>query len=340
MQAADILSDPHWFPVHFDLQQDTLTFLQTTRDSLSKGAFLDHRFYQQTDRFHKVRLSHALNCPLERHDMSWIFHTAFCASTLMARALDVHGKTLALKEPDILMQLANTLRMAKREGRSLDAIKPVCDCIFSLLSRRFSDQERVLIKPTNPANFLMTFVLGRGDPALFMTSPLKVFLTSILRKGEEGAAFIRSLYNIFALDGTGLSKISERDALRFTDMQITAMIWQHQHEDMTDVAKMYPDQVRAIDGLSFPLDPTRHMKAASDFLKLGLGDEDIAQNANGTVFEQNAKFSDQSFDTATRDAENARLENMFADRLTATINWQAKLDLGRDYTYLPAAPLL
>lgn len=340
MQASDILSDPHWFPVHFDLQQDTLTFLKTTRDDLSKAAFLDQRFYQQTEQFHTIRLSRALNSSLERHDISWIFHTAFCASTLMARALDIPGKTLALKEPDILMQLANTLRMAKREGRSLDPIKPVCDCIFALLSRRFFDQERVLIKPTNPANFLMTFIIGRGDPALFMTSPLKVFLTSILRKGEEGAAFIRSLYNIFALDGNGLSKISERDALRFTDMQITAMIWQHQHEDMTEIASIYPDQIRSLDGLSFPLDPIRHMNAASDFLKLGLGDEDIRQNATGSVFKQNAKFSDQSFDTATRDAENANLEVIFSDRLKATIDWQAKLDLGRDYRYLPAKPLL
>lgn len=340
MQATDLLNDPRWLPVHFDMGQDTLTFLKTSRDALSKGAFLDQRFFLPNDQFQSVRLTQALQADIKRQPISWIFHSAFCASTLMARALDVPGKTLALKEPDILMQLSNTFRMARRANQDTRDIERVRDIIFALLSRRFTSEERILIKPTNPANYLLQDVLSQGENALLMTSDLETFLTSILRKGEDGAAFMRVLYNIYTLDGTGLSKISERDALRFTDLQVAAIIWQHQHEDLTAAARAYPDQTRAIDGLAFPPDRLEYMRATSDFLDLKLTDTDLETNANGPVFARNAKFSDQTFDPTERDAQNARLQDTFAERLKNTIGWQSKLDLGRDYSYLPAQPLL
>lgn len=340
MQAADLLNDPHWVPVHFDLGQDTLTFLKTTRDDLSKGSFLDQRFFLPDDQFQSVRLSQALHAQIKRQPISWIFHSAFCASTLMARALDVPGKTLALKEPDILMQLANAFRMARRAGQDTRDIERVRDLIFALLSRRFSPHERILIKPTNPANYLLQHVLANGERALLMTSDLETFLTSILRKGEDGASFMRVLYNIYTLDGTGLSKISERDALRFTDLQVAAIIWQHQHEDLTAAARAYPDQTRAIDGLAFPPQRVKYMRAVNDFLGLNLTETDLETNANGPVFNRNAKLGDQTFDPTERDAQNARLQDTFADRLKTTIEWQSKLDLGRPYSYLPAKPLL
>ncbi|WOR15954.1 hypothetical protein RYZ27_04660 [Hyphomonas sp. FCG-A18] len=341
MQLSDILGDPNWFPVHFDLQKDTLTFLHTNRDKLSNGAFLDQRFYNQDDRFQPVRLSDALKANVPSgQPIHWIFHTAFCASTLMARALDVPGKVLALKEPDILMQLTNAVRMAHRNNQPLQPVLQLRDLILSLLARRFHPDEAILIKPTNPANLIIPDIMARGENALFMTSPLETFLISILRKGEEGAAFMRNLYNIFNLDGTGLSKISERDALRFTDMQIAALVWQHQHEDMTAAAIQQPSLVRAIEGLAFPEDRLPYMRAVSTFLGLSLTEADLQANAEGPVFAEHSKFAGQGFDTSAREQEIATLKAMHGDRLKATLDWQAKLDLGRDYKYLPAQSLL
>ena len=40
----------------------------------------------------------------------YIFHSAFAASTLLARALDVPGVAMGLKEPAILNELAEAMR--------------------------------------------------------------------------------------------------------------------------------------------------------------------------------------------------------------------------------------
>lgn len=58
----------------------------------------------------------------------------------MARALDRPGKVLSLKEPDILMQLANARRMAGQNGHSESQISETEKLVLNLLGRRFSAQ--------------------------------------------------------------------------------------------------------------------------------------------------------------------------------------------------------
>jgi hypothetical protein len=342
MTPQDILHDPHWFPVQFDLNADTVTFLKTDREQLSAGSFLDQRFYRADDTFQAVRLSDAFKLVSGggETDLKWIFHSAFCCSTLISRALDAPGKVLALKEPDILMQLANTKRMADRNGHSQQQVAAIEALVLSLLSRRFSDQEQVLIKLTNPANFLMPRIMSSGTNAVVMTSSLEEFLISVIRKGEECMSFVRILFNIFHLDGTGLSKISERDALKLTDLQIAALVWQHQHEDLTGVSQMHPSKVRAVHGLQFPDNREQVMRAARDFLGLNLSNEDIATNANGPLFARHSKYEGESFDAGVRLDEIEQIKNDNADRLSRVMDWQSKIDLGRPYRYLPAPSLV
>jgi hypothetical protein len=39
--------------------------------------------------------------------LHFVFHTAFCCSTLLARALDVPGSSMGLKEPSVLVDFAS-----------------------------------------------------------------------------------------------------------------------------------------------------------------------------------------------------------------------------------------
>lgn len=342
MTPQDILFDPHWFPVHFDINADTITFLKTDRDQLSAGSFLDQRFYRQEDIFQAVRLSDALQIVkgADGKDIEWIFHTAFCCSTLIARALDVPGKVLALKEPNILMQLSNAQRMASTSGHTPEQIRRLHDLIMALLGRRFAKNEKILIKPSNAANYIMPQVLSSGARSIFMTSSLEAFLISVIRKGEECLSFVRILFNIFHLDQTGLSKISERDALKLTDLQIAALVWQHQHEDMTVASNAHGANIRAVHGLEFPENRQTVMRAANDFLNLNLSDAEIEANANGPLFARHSKYEGESFDAGIRADEVAQVRNDNADRIQSVMGWQSKIDLGRPYKYLPATPLI
>lgn len=335
-----LLADPHWFPVHFDLGADSLTLLKTSRDALSAAPFLDQRFYSNSDVFQTIRLSDAVDANVDHAQLSWIFHTAFCCSTLMARALDVDGKVLALKEPDILMQLANARRMANQNGHSEKQISDLESLILNLLGRRFSSGEQVVIKPTNPANPVIKIALSRGDSCLLMTSPLSEFLISVVKKGEGCRGFVRTLYNIFSLDGTGLSQLPHRQAMTFTDLQVAALVWQHQLEELTASAEQYPHDVRAIDGTLFPNEPETYLAAASEFLGLGFDEADLQSQISGPVFKTNAKFSGESYDSNVRSNEAEHVRTTHREALEAVLSWQSSINLGRVYKFLPASALV
>ena len=340
MSPHEVLSNPNWFPVHFDINKDSLTFLKTTREALSAAAFLDQRFYTPNDEFQTVRLTDAIASKTGHAPISWIFHTAFCCSTLMARALDRPGKVLSLKEPDILKQLANARRMAGQNGHSESQISETEKLVLNLLGRRFSSQEQIVIKPTNPANPIIKLALASADSCLLMTSPLDDFLVSVIKKGEGCRGFVRTLYNIFSLDMTGLSHLPQRQAMTFTDLQVAVLVWQHQLEELTASAQQFPHNVRAIDGSRLPASPAKYLSAASQFLGLGLTDADISDQANGSIFKTNSKFSDISYDNSVRANEADDIRALHHEAIETVIKWQSTIDIGRVYRFLPAQALV
>src|SRR5690348_13589887 len=102
--------------------------------------------------------------------MHFIFHTAFCCSTLMLKALDVPGRTFGLKEPDVLINLANRfIRSDDPENRERLRL------VLRLLSRPFESGETMIVKPTNFANRLIMPVLemSPGTRAVLLYSDVR-----------------------------------------------------------------------------------------------------------------------------------------------------------------------
>lgn len=135
----------------------------------------------------------------------------------MARALDIPGQSLALKEPDILMGLAHAYRMAKIDParRKVDQSR---DLVLRLLARPHQGNEQILVKLTNTANNLAPMMAASDARIILLYGDLKGFLVSVLKKGEACKAFVRKQYSIFALDPEGVSGIPERQALGLTDL--------------------------------------------------------------------------------------------------------------------------
>jgi len=340
MAAAFDISDPCWFPAQLDLQAGTIQFIYTSRDALAAAPFLDQRFAPTGAAQVAVPLADLFSAPLpESPAPHWIFHTAFCCSTLMARALDVPGKSFSYKEPGILMELANAKRMAAQTGLTDAQLAQMTGLVFGLLSRRFGPDEAIIIKPTNPANPLAADALARGHKAVFMVSELKDFLISVLKKGEGCKAFMRQLYNIFALDPAPLGAIPQRQALTFTDLQIAALVQRHQMEAMTALAGQYSAQVRAMDGNDLPLRASAHLSGVAAYFGLGWDAETASAQAASDVFSRNSKFADETYGADARAEDAAAIEALHKDALDVTLGWARTLKLGGEADMPPGAPL-
>lgn len=328
-----ILSDPAWFPEGLDTGRDIIRFARVTREGLASTPFLDQRMAPIITGRTELRLSEAMAAwkggkarkPLMP---AFLFHSAFCCSTLLARALDAPGTCLALKEPDILMQLANALRVDDSLKRNPDGAQALSSFVFALLARPFATGERVLVKPTNSANNLIEPVRRSGARALILYGDLRSFLVSVIKKGEPCKGFMRLQYNIFSLDAGGLAAIPHRQAMGLTDLQVAALVWRHQMEEFSS----HLDADAGLASLDFKhllAEPAPVLKAVSRQLKLRLTDAQIAAAATGPVFRENSKAADEAYDPKTRGQDEATLEAANRDTLDLIDPWAQNLTLRR-----------
>ena len=330
-----ILSDPAWFPENLDTGRDVIRFARVTADGLRSTPFLDQRMAPIVSDRRDVRLSDAMtawraNKARKTHIPAFIFHSAFCCSTLLARALDLPGTCLSLKEPDILMGLSNAIRVDENLKRNPDAQNQLVDFVFELLGRRFATGERVLLKPTNSANNLLGHALRLNAPTLTLYGDLRSFLVSVIKKGEPGRGFVRLQYNIFSLDPGALGAIPQRQAMGFTDLQVAALIWRHQLESFTaHLAQARAGNPASLDFRKLLGDPAATLLAVSKHLKFRHGREALSATANGPVFKQNSKDAQEEYDSARRDQEEAALEARHGETLDLIVPWANNVTLDR-----------
>lgn len=324
---AELLRDPVWLPAALADDYRTLRFARLSRDALSREAFLDQRMAGSASAWESASL---VDIMVEAPDLpstppAFIFHSAFCCSTLLARALDVPGQCLALKEPDVLMGLANALRTG---GDDLDK-DALIDRVFGLLARRFVETESVLVKPTNAANNLLPHAVRRGARVLMLYGDLRSFLVSVLKKGEACKAFMRTQYNIFGLDPGGLAAIPARQAMTFTDLQVAALVWRHQMELFQQtVSAAAPDQVATLNFQDLIDDPAATLVAVAEHLGLSHSAETLEKVASGPVFSRNAKFADQAYSGQQRARDAEAIERQHGEALGQIADWAKQMSLG------------
>ena len=327
--SAALLADPGCFPAALDTREGRFQLCRADRAGLSAAPFLDARFTGERPSAGSLPL-HGIEVPPPRQPPLFLFHTAFCCSTLIARCLDQEDRCLALKEPGLLMDLANALRMAP-DAASRTAVREAARTGLRLLARPQLPGERVLIKPANAAAGLHDAMLelmpeSRG---VLLFSDLRAFMTSILKKGETGRAFVRTLYNIFALDGTGLSRIPSRQAMGFTDMQVAALVWRHQMETHAGLLRAHGERLMVLDCEDFLARPAGVLRRLRSHLGLDLADERIEAVVGGDLLRRNAKFADDDFDATTRRTEAEQVEGQWSEDLDRIGNWARGLILDR-----------
>ena len=331
IDTASLVTNSAWLPQALDVQQRRIAFANIDRAGLVREAFLDDRMAGSVKAKAIAAIDDiAAGASRLSGQPLFIFHTAFCCSTLMARALDVPGQCLSLKEPDILMHLSNAYRTIQNETARQQADQ-MRDIIIKLLARPHEGAEKVLMKPTNTANNLAPIFAKMGFPMILLYGDLKGFLISVLKKGEACKAFVRKQYSIFAMDGVGVAGIPQRQALGLTDLQIAALVWRHQMELFTQLLQTPgANQIRSLDFRRLLDDPAHVLRAANTHFNLNIDAQMIDSVATGPVFKKNSKFDDQDYDAGARVKDETALLERHRNEIEMIEEWAMKLKLAVD----------
>lgn len=346
MRLEEIESDPCWFPDRLSLDLRTITFVRVTRRALIDSPFLDQRLLVEPREEVSIDLTRSdpaaatVRLTANTRPPAFIFHTSFCSSTLLARALLADGASLPLKEPRILFDAANMLRAPETQVDQRTK-QLIAGLILGLVNRRFDPAERIVLKPTNLANNWLRYAIASGCPVLLMYSELKSFLISVLMRNEPGRLFARSIFGALVQEGTPAARIPVAQVLLFTDAQIAALAWRQQMELFAAAAVSAPrGRVKTLWSEDFHGRPQEALRAAFVHFGVGLSSDALSAIASRGLFGADAKHPGQAFGSEENAGKRRAFETDFAETLSDTLEWAKPLRLARDLEFPLGNPLL
>lgn len=322
MQAKSILADPNWFPYRLDLSRNAIQFVRIDRQAHRSTTFLD----EQVLALAKDQIVLGLD-EIERFreavapaDCHFVFHSAFCCSTLVARALDIPSTAMALKEPLALSDLGQAA-MAARNPTKFDRTLSV---LLDLLARPFSPGEKVIVKPGNVANPLIDSILRlRPDVrALFLYSPLPDFLTSVAKRGLWGRAWARKLFASLRSIPEFDAGFSSDDLWEQTDLQIAALAWLHHQAQFARLLKQQQRcRMASLASPSLLERPAAALAGIGRLFSLELDEEKWRAIAEGPVFATDSKRHHEPNDPRRRSREHAAAGDAYGEEISMVVQW-------------------
>jgi hypothetical protein len=307
---------PEWFLHDLDYGSGRASFVRTDRASLSAEPFLDHRWREPRHVDAGLPLAELAVAEARPPRLNFIWHTSFCASTLLSACLDSPGRCVALKEPRVLVQLADM----KRRGL-LHPDPAVARGVFGLLARRFGQDEQILIKPSNGANTLIPEAarLTTG-PMLLLYSSCESFLLSMAKQGGAGFTFVRNLFGSLAGEHP-VGRWPVPTLLSLTDLQLAALVWRMQMDILEAASAGLGHRARSLDCRLLLDDPGPVLTRVDAFLGLNLGPERLDAVLNGPLLNRDAKRPGKTYDSRSRAEAEAKVRAQLGTDLPAVLRW-------------------
>ena len=333
-QTALDLSDPQWLAHRYDETADTIRFLHCTRAERSAAPFLTDDNLPAHTMSQRGRVDSLVGIAPAR--TAFIFHSAYCCSTLLANIFDLPGIATALKEPQILNDMVGW----RQRGADPAAVGQVLSDSMALLARPFEVGESVVIKPSNVVNGLATAMLELRPqaPANLLHAPLRTFVTSIARKGMWGRLWVRELLSRQLVDGLVDLGFEPRDYLLHTDLQAAAVGWLAQQKLFAAMIARWPQRVRSLDSETLIARPAETVAAAAAHFGLVMHPDRMAA-AVAAVFSRDAK-SGAAFATGQREAERLAGAAVHAEEIEKVSSWAETVAARAHVPMALPAPLL
>ena len=316
---ASVVRDADWLAHRYDPEHDAVHFVHVPRATHDRVTFLTDEYLPAGLEPFIARREDAVALAGQPAPVHYIFHSAFCCSTLLARAFDLPGVAMGLKEPVILNDLAGW--RTRGTGKPADIARAL-DHSLRLLARPFAPGEATIVKPSNVTLGLARAMMAmRPDAnALLLFAPLETYLKSVAKKDMDGRLWVRDLLVKLLHDGLVDLGFEVDDYLRLTDLQTAAVGWLAQHALFAQLAREFPGRVATLDSETLLARPADTIQALSRLFQLGLSDSGVADIAQGKAFSRHSKFG-QTFGATDRDAEYAAAAQAHGDEIGKVAVW-------------------
>jgi hypothetical protein len=316
----ELIDDGRWLAHRYDETADAVQFRFVPREAQREMTFLTDQeigdaplaAYSRADCLAEIRRR---QLPTPRI----IFHSAYCCSTLLARAFDIPGVSFGLKEPQIL----NDVTGLHLRGGDPRRVAAAMDIALLLLARPLGSGETNIIKPSNLLNPNINLITAmRPDVrGLLLHAPLEVFLASVARKEIEGRAWVRDLmWKLIKLGQADRFGFTDEDLYRQTDLQVAAVGWLSQQALFAEAAQAH-DGFRSLDSETLIARPQECLGALARLFELSF---DAEAAASGPAFRTHSKDRSE-FSAERREQAHERGKALHAREVGIVLDWTEQL---------------
>ena len=321
---TDIIDDATYLAHRYDETSDAFRFLSVPRDVHRQCTFITDEYLPNVEQYKAIARSELAAASPQAAPVHFIFHSAYCCSTMLARAFDIEGVSMGLKEPVVL----NDMIGWRRRGADAARQQHVLDQGLSLLSRPFGEDRAVIIKPSNICNPLAIEILRmRPDAkALLLYAPIEGFLKSIAKKEMWGRIWVRDVLIGTLKDGYAIGGFSHNELLQLTDLQVAAIGWLSQHALFSKIIDTIgSDRVKTLDSETFLARSAETIMALSNLYGLSLNQTEIDTVIQGPAFTSHSKLDQakpgEVFDAKARDQEQQKVAEVHGAEIEMVATW-------------------
>lgn len=331
----ELIADGAWLAHRYDESSDSIHFRRVDRERHRAITFLTEpeiadaplAIFPRADCLAAAR---ALGLPTAR----LILHSAYCCSTLLARAFDLPGVSFGLKEPQILNDVAGLQR------RSADPrlIAAVVDVALLLLARPLGPGEINVVKPSNLINPSIPLITAlRPDVrGVLLYAPLDAYLASVARKETEGRAWVRELmWKLIHLGQAERFGFTQEELYRQTDLQVAAVGWLAQHALFAEATRAHAGY-RTLDSETLVGRPAECLAALKTLFALDFDAESVAA---GPAFQRHSKGG-ADYSAEQRRAERDEGLAAHSREIGMVVEWTRRVAQAADVPMTAPAPLL
>jgi hypothetical protein len=279
-EIADLISAPDWIPHSLDAANGRLAFARIPPEQREALTFLaDFKPDSDADlQWHS--LADAVSQAPSGQSVHFLFHSAFCRSTLLVQALDALPGVSGLSEPMVLNHL---------QGVSMQSASPAIGPLCQWLGR---SADSTVLKPSNFANGIIPAMLDQnwGAKGVVLYGELGDFLRSVAKKGLAGRIWGRKqLAHCRAIMPLELG-LDEKGYFELSDLQCAAVAWLMQMRQFTDLLQKRPEQLRSLASNHFIAHKAETILACANWLGLEVSADDATAVAEGPLFASHAKL--------------------------------------------------
>ena len=317
--VSEIVNDPLRLLHRYDESKDEFRFTTVPRTLHRQSTFLTDEYLQNVETVILNRQDTVPYCR-SRSALNFIFHSGYCCSTMLARAFDIEGVSMGLKEPVILNDMVGW----RRRGGHPPKIAEVLDQSLNWLSKPLSEGESVIIKPSNIVNSLAVPILAMRPEAraLLIHAPMKTYLRSIAKKNLDGRLWVRTLLIGQIKDQMIASfGMTQEEILQLSDLQVAALTWLAQQEQFAlIIERVGSERIKSLNSEAFLDNQKQSMRNLFDLFQLDIDDEKLDEVLKGPAFTRHSKL-DRAFDVASREQEHTDAAQVHADEIEKVAEW-------------------